>query len=161
MASGHNLYSVLQRRCQIQQAKPLKRKCWYRIHLWLKALCFAPSESVVSFSSQHNVPPGAVLLNKGLSFRVESHSEHLCLCMCWLYALHLREDTLGHTETWIFRPLLHKYFRMQDSYLRRRQHLLLLHYNTPVCQAPLRLFHCPLFQFGELVGHYVGLITFH
>lgn len=50
--------------------------------------------SVLPFSSsQHNIPPGAVLLNKGQSFRVESHSEHLCLNMWLLNALHLTERT--------------------------------------------------------------------
>lgn len=53
----------------------------------------SPASVVPFFSSQHNIPPCAVLLNKGLSFRVESHSEHLYSSMWLLNALHLTERT--------------------------------------------------------------------
>lgn len=43
--------------------------------------------------SQQSAPSGAVLLNKGLSFRIGSQSTHLCLCMWLMYALHLTEGT--------------------------------------------------------------------
>lgn len=152
MASGHPLFSALQQRCLIQPAKTFKTKHWYRLqpHLRLRALRF-----ILCFSSsQHNIPSSAVLLNKGLSFRVKSHcAAPVFTCVDAVCPPSNRKDTL---PIWIFRPWLHKYFRMQDSYLRRQATPtpVTLQHCDPVSQAlahslSLACFHCLLFQFGE------------